>query len=96
MSPVNRYLLRGRPRLRISKSLASDNEQIVEIQVPSANDGARSRDLETQVLGCSRDNRAIGVLDRVQVYELNPRKSVAYQKLLDRGRGVLVEVIASL
>jgi hypothetical protein len=32
----------------------------------------------------------------MQMDEFNPRKSVAYQQLPDRGGGVLVEVIASL
>jgi len=56
-----------------------NNEQVIEIQVPSTDHGKSTRSLEPHVLDSSQEPTlaARGTLDRVQMHKLNARKAIA-------------------
>ena len=82
-------------RLRI---LVGKNKQIVEVQVPSGDNGQSPRSLEPHVLHSSKENTLASrdTLDRVQVHELNARETIAMQQPANTRHRVIMEMITGL
>jgi hypothetical protein len=75
-----------------------NNKQIVEVQAPSTHNGKSPNSLKPRILDSTYEPTPVSrsTLDRVQVDELNARKTIPLQEPTNTGHRVMMQVIAGL
>ena len=74
------------------------NEQIIEVQARTGDNGKSTRSLEPHVLDSSKEKTFASrdTLDGMQVQELNPRETITFQEPANTQHRVMMEMITGL